>query len=302
MPVLSTENLTKEYYRRPVVDNVNITVSEGDIYGFVGRNGAGKTTLIRMVAGLAKKTSGSYTLFGVPDSERRIDLVRRRMRVVVESATLYPSLNAVQNLTLQCKLLREDTSCISRLLGDVRLENAASKPVKNFSLGMRHRLQIAMAMVGDPGLLLLDEPTNGLDPEGIFQVRELLVRLNRERGVTILVSSHILGELSKFATCYGFIERGRLIKEISAEELHSECRSFVRVRTRDIALAESLLKARGLRYTVLAEGVDVTGVENAGELVTYLTGSGVNVCGFDNLEGDLERYFLDLIGGGYEKR
>ena len=222
MEIIKTENLTKLYNGNPAVDGVSITVNEGEIYGFVGRNGAGKTTVIRMLAGLAKKSSGSFSLFGIPDNNPAITAARRNMRVMVETATLHTGLTAVQNMTIQCKLLGQDTKCIQKLLYDVELDRTGKKPVKNFSLGMKQRLAIAMAMVGEPKLLILDEPTNGLDPEGIFKVRELLVKLNREMGVTILVSSHILTELSKFATCYGFIERGRLIKELTAEELAAE--------------------------------------------------------------------------------
>ena len=219
MAIITTENLTKVYNGKAAVEGVNITVNDGDIYGFVGRNGAGKTTLIRMLAGLAQKTSGSFSLFGVQDTDAAITAARRNMRVMVETATLHTGLTAVQNMTIQCKLLGGGYEKIEELLREVELDGTGKKPVKHFSLGMRQRLAIAMAMLGDPKLLILDEPTNGLDPEGIFLVRELLVKLNKERGVTIMVSSHILTELSKFATCYGFIERGRLIKEISADEL-----------------------------------------------------------------------------------
>ena len=219
MAIITTQNLTKIYGGRPAVDNVSITVNEGDIYGFVGRNGAGKTTVIRMLAGLAKKNSGAFTLFGIPDTDPAISAARRDMRVMVETATLHTGLTAEQNMTIQCKLLGENPGKIRDILREVELDDTGKKPVKNFSLGMRQRLAIAMAMLGEPKLMLLDEPTNGLDPEGIYLVRELLVKLNKERGVTILVSSHILTELAKLATCYGFIERGRLIKEISAEEL-----------------------------------------------------------------------------------
>lgn len=222
MEIIKTENLTKIYDGKPAVNGVSITVNEGDIYGFVGRNGAGKTTVIRMLAGLAKKSSGSFSLFGISDTDPAIVAARKDIRVMVETATLYPGLTAVQNMTIQCKLLGQNPECIQRLLYDVELDGTGRKPVKNFSLGMKQRLAIAMSMVGEPKLMILDEPTNGLDPEGIFKVRELLVKLNRERGLTILVSSHILSELAKFATCYGFIEQGRLIKELTAEDLAAE--------------------------------------------------------------------------------
>lgn len=301
MAILQTENLTKIYGGKAVVNGVNLSVNEGDIYGFVGRNGAGKTTVIRILAGLAKKSSGSYSIFGVPCGSAELTAVRRDMRVVVESATLYPSLNARQNLTIQCKLLGADAGCIPGLLRDVELDGAGKKQVKNFSLGMRHRLQIAMAMVGEPRLLLLDEPTNGLDPEGIFRVRELLVKLNRERGVTILVSSHILSELSKFATCYGFIEDGRLIKEIPAERLNAECANRVRVKVNETELAQRLLTENNYTYTVIEGGMEVSGADSP-EILRLFMGSGVSVYGLETLEGDLESYFLGLIGGVHENR
>ena len=300
MAILTTENLTKIYAGSHVVDSVNITVNEGEIYGFVGRNGAGKTTVIRMLSGLAKKSAGGYTIFGVPDTSREINIVRRDVRVMVETATLHSGLTAAQNLTLQCKLLGESTDCINGLLREVELPDVGNKKVKNFSLGMRQRLAIAMSMVGSPKLLLLDEPTNGLDPEGIFQVRELLVKLNRERGVSMLVSSHILSELAKFATCYGFIERGKLIKEITAEELNNECKNVLRIKVNETELADTLLASRGLHFRQESNNIEIVDVENTNEILSYLTSSGVTVLGFDNIDGDLERYFLRLIGGTHE--
>lgn len=300
MAILTTENLSKIYHGKPAVDGVNITVNEGDIYGFVGRNGAGKTTVIRILAGLAKKTSGSYSLFGVRDTARDIAFVRRDMRVMVETPALYTSLTAAQNLTIQCKLLGESTDCINGLLREVELDDVGRKAVSNFSLGMRQRLAIAMAMVGSPKLLLLDEPTNGLDPEGIYDVRELLVKLNRERGVTILVSSHILSELAKFATCYGFIEQGKLLKEITAEQLNEECKNVLKIKVRETDVASTLLASRGYNFRQGENCVEITGVDQPNEIISYLASSGVTVLGFDSLEGDLERYFLRLIGGTHE--
>lgn len=300
MSILTTENLSKVYYGQRAVDGVNITVEEGQIYGFVGRNGAGKTTVIRILAGLAKKSSGSFTLFGVPDTSHMISLIRRDVRVMVESATLHPGLTAEQNMTIQCKLLGEKTDCIGRLLKEVELDGVGKKTAQNFSLGMRQRLAIAMAMVGEPKLMLLDEPTNGLDPEGIFQVRELLVKLNREHGVTMLVSSHILSELVKFATCYGFIEQGRLLKQITADELNEECKNSLKIKLSETELAQNLLTSRGLNFKTEQNTIEIKDVKEPGEIISYLTSSGVNVLGFDTLEGDLERYFLDLIGGTHE--
>lgn len=302
MAILTTENLSKLYGERPAVDAVNLTVNEGEIYGFVGRNGAGKTTLIRVLAGLAKKSSGSFSLFGITDSDRAITDARRNVRVMVETATLHPGLTAEQNMILQCKLLGESTDCIRPLLREVELEGTGSKSVKNFSLGMRQRLAIATAMIGEPKLLLLDEPTNGLDPEGIFKVRELLVKLNRERGVTILVSSHILTELAKFATCYGFIERGRLLKEVTAEQLNEECKDILRLKVGERELAAKLLAERGYNFKMDINGIEIADATSPNEIFAYLTSAGVTVQGFENQGADLERYFLNLIGGAYETR
>lgn len=223
MKILTTDNLTKKYYGVPALDGVTLSVEEGEIYGLVGRNGAGKTTLIRVVAGLARKSSGAYSVFGISDGDKNLNAARKDMRVMVESATFYPGLSAERNMRMQCTLMGEDPACIPQILHEVELDDVGKKPAKNFSLGMRQRLAIAMAMIGSPRLMLLDEPTNGLDPEGIYRIRELLIKLNRERGVTMLVSSHILPELSKFATRYGFIEGGRLIKELTHEQLEEEC-------------------------------------------------------------------------------
>lgn len=299
MAILTTENLTKLYGGKPAVDSVSLNVNEGDIYGFVGRNGAGKTTLIRILAGLAQKSSGSFSLFGVPDNNRAIVAARSKLRVMVETATLHTGLTAEQNMAIQCKLLGESYDCIRPLLKDVELDTTGKKAVKNFSLGMRQRLAIAMSMIGDPKLLILDEPTNGLDPEGIFHVRELLVKLNREKGVTILVSSHILTELSKFATCYGFIEHGRLLKQITADELKEECKNVLRIKVAERELAKNLLAERGYKFKMEIGGIEILDAA-PNEIFTYLTSSGVTVNAFENLGADLERYFLRLIGGTYE--
>lgn len=302
MAILTTENLSKVYGERPAVDAVNLVVNEGEIYGFVGRNGAGKTTLIRVLAGLAQKSSGSFSLFGIPDSDRAITDARKKVRVMVETPTLHTGLTAEQNMTIQCKLLGERPDCIHPILKEVELEDTGKKPVKNFSLGMRQRLAIAMSMIGEPKLLLLDEPTNGLDPEGIFHVRELLVKLNREHGVTILVSSHILTELAKFATSYGFIERGRLLKQIEAKQLNEECKNILRIKVVETELATKLLAERGYNFSMDINGIEIADATPPNEIFSYLTSSGVTVQGFENLGADLERYFLKLIGGAYESK
>lgn len=220
--ILRTNHITKRYSHRPVVSDLSMTIHKGDIYGFIGKNGAGKTTLIRMITGLAKPSDGNILLFGKPDLLEG----RARIGTVIESPAFYPGMTARENLITQCRLLGiNDLTQVDDILELVGLDDTGKKKARNFSLGMRQRLAIALALIGNPELLILDEPTNGLDPEGIKEIRELILRLNKERKITVLISSHILGELSKFATRYGIIHQGKLIEEFTEEELRERCHS-----------------------------------------------------------------------------
>lgn len=214
--VLKTAGLTKVYGGHQAVSNVNMNVQQGDIYGFIGRNGAGKTTLIRMVVGLAAPSTGSLELFG----STNLSEGRKRIGTVIESPAVFPHMTARQNLEVQGRMMGiKDKRVINDTLLTVGLDPQNKKKVKNFSLGMKQRLAIAIALVGSPDFLCLDEPINGLDPTGIIEIRELIRRLNQERGITVLISSHILGELSKLATRFGIIENGVLIHEFTSKEL-----------------------------------------------------------------------------------
>lgn len=239
--ILQTKNLTKKYGNKIVVDHVSMTICKGDIYGFIGKNGAGKTTLIRMVCGLAKPTIGNLSLFG---SDHLVEN-RAKLGTVIESPALFPNMTARENLIVQCKLQNiTDLRKIDEILELVGLHDTNKKKAKNFSLGMRQRLAIAIALIGEPELLILDEPTNGLDPEGIKEIRELIVHLNQARGLTVLISSHILGELSKFATRYGIIHKGKLIEELTEEDLWKRCSDG---NSNEPNLEEYFLKAIGGR-------------------------------------------------------
>ena len=221
--VLSTDNLTKVYHGFKAVNSINIHVEEGDIYGFIGRNGAGKTTTLKMISGLASPTSGSFSLYEVPFEELNAQKVFARVGNLIEEPGLYPDMTAFDNIYLKCICAGiKDKNYAMEILELVDLDRTGKKKVKGFSLGMRQRLGIALAMVGDPKLLILDEPINGLDPQGILEIRETILKLNKERKITFIISSHILGELSKMATRYGIIDKGRLLKELSAEELASQ--------------------------------------------------------------------------------
>ena len=214
--VLETKNLTKKYSKSAVVDDLNICIRKGDIYGFIGKNGAGKTTTIKMVAGLAAPTSGEVNLFGGGSLSEG----RKRIGTIIENPAIYPYMSARQNIEVQCILKGvQDKAVVDQILDIVGLSGVGNKKAKKFSLGMKQRLAIALALVGSPEFLILDEPINGLDPTGIRDVRELILKLNKEAGITILISSHILGELMKIATCYGIIKDGKLVKQITAEEL-----------------------------------------------------------------------------------
>lgn len=298
--ILETENLSKRYRHYKALDNLTMAVPKGSIYGLVGKNGAGKTTLIRVVCGLQAPTTGSYSLYGARFGEAKLNRVRRRMGAVVEMPALYPNLTAKQNLELQYRVLGlPDNSGISQLLELVGLSNTGNKKAGNFSLGMKQRLGIAVALCGDPDFLVLDEPVNGLDPQGIVEMRELILKLNRQRQITVLISSHILDELSKIATHYGFIDGGRMVKEISAHDLESACRKCVRVEVTSTLPLSRILDNFGLEYRVLSKtGADIYGEVNITALVESLKAENCQLLSLKERDETLESYYINLIGGG----
>jgi ABC-type multidrug transport system, ATPase component len=298
--VLRTEGLSKLFGKKPAVDNVNMCVQKGDIYGLIGKNGAGKTTLIRMAVGLAAPTKGKIELF---DSEQLIKQ-RDKMGTVIEYPAIYPNMTAKDNLMTQCKLQNiKDVSIIREILELVGLSDAGKKKAKNFSLGMKQRLAIAISLVGEPEFLILDEPTNGLDPEGIKEIRILIQKLNKERQITVLISSHILGELSKLATRYGIIHGGKLIEEFTDEELKEKCKTgiVITVDKADVEKCVSVLKEKlkANNLEVKAEGeIHLYDFEEQTGLVNQILAKNdiiVNAIAVE--ESDLEDYFLSVIGG-----
>ena len=216
--ILSANGLYKSYKNFKALNGLSMNVPKGAIYGFVGKNGAGKTTLIRIICGLQEPTSGGYSLYGCKNGDAKMTEARRRMGAVVETPSIYGDLTAEENIKEQYRILGLPSyDGVDELLKLVGLEDTGKKKAKNFSLGMRQRLAIAIALAGDPDFLVLDEPVNGLDPQGIVEIRELILKLNQQRQITVLISSHILDELSRLATHYGFIDSGRMVKEISAQ-------------------------------------------------------------------------------------
>ncbi|MDE7405136.1 MAG: ATP-binding cassette domain-containing protein, partial [Lachnospiraceae bacterium] len=270
------------------------------INGFVGKNGAGKTTLIRLICGLQNPTSGDYTLYGIKNTEKDIRKSQRRIGAVVETPSIYLDMTAEDNLKEQYRILGLPSfDDIPSLLHLVGLEDTGKKKAKNFSLGMRQRLGIAIALCGDPDFLVLDEPVNGLDPQGIIEIRELILKLNRERQITVLISSHILDELSRLATHYGFIDSGRLIKEISAEELERTCQRSLRLEVSDMRVLARVMEELEIEYHVISDTqVDVFAKMTATKVILELAKKGCEVISIHERDESLESYYVSLLGGG----
>ena len=298
--VLQTQGLTKRYRRGKALDGLTMAVPKGAIYGLVGKNGAGKTTLLRLICGLQEPSSGSYSLYGVSNDRKELLKVRRRMGAVVETPSIYLNMSAGENLEQQALILGlPDVNGLGELLELVGLENAGPKKAGHFSLGMRQRLGLAVALVGDPDFLVLDEPTNGLDPQGIVDLRELILKLNRERRVSFLVSSHILGELSRTATHYGIIDRGRMVKELSARELEQSCRKRLVLQVTDTAALARTLDGLHLEYKILSDSeAELFAKPNVTRLAAALAEAGCEILDLREKDENLESYFLSLVGGG----
>lgn len=296
---LTCDALCKHYGRFKVLNGVSMHVPKGAIYGFVGRNGAGKTTLIRQICGLQSPTAGGYTLYGVPHTDPAIHAARKRMGAVVETPSIYLDMTAEDNLIMQYRVLGlPSREGIPELLALVGLEQAGKKKARHFSLGMKQRLGIAVALCGGPDLLVLDEPVNGLDPQGIIEIRELILRLNREKGITVLISSHYLDELAKLATHYGFIDNGRIVKEIGAAELNADCRKCIRITVSDTRPLCWVLDRMKLDYRVRSDTeADIYGEVSVTALTLALNEEGCAVYSMLEQDESLESYFLSLLGG-----
>ena len=299
--VLKTYNITKKYGEQLAVDNVNMTIKKGDIYGFIGQNGAGKTTLIRLITGLIHKSGGEIELLGA-NEENELNKARTMVGSLIETPSFYTNMTARENLEVS-RLVRNipGKKCIDEVLELVGLKDVEKKKVKNFSLGMRQRLGIANALMGNPKLLILDEPINGLDPMGIVGIRELLKKINKEKDMTILISSHILSELSELATTYGIISNGKLIEEITAKQLSEKCRQYIDLRVDDTARAVILLERElGISdYEVLEDSnIKVfSNLDNVGEINSLLSRSGIIVESISVKGENLEEYFMNKVGG-----
>ena len=295
--VLQTNGLTKKYGDKIAVDNVNINIAKGDIYGLIGKNGAGKTTIMKMICGLISKNEGDIKLFGSSNLKKG----RKRIGTIIEQPGLYPNMTAKENLIYYDKLLGiTDYSNVEEVLRLVGLDGTGQKKTKAFSMGMKQRLSIAISLIGNPDFLILDEPINGLDPAGIKEIRELILKLNYENDITILISSHILEEVFRITTKYGIIKNGILVDEFSAEELQTRCKKCLSLVVNDIEKAVYIIRntIKSNDYRVFEQGkiciydrldipeqINKSLVEN-GILVSSLT-----------LEGsDTESYFIKIMG------
>lgn len=299
--VIQTMNLTKVYKKFTAVSDLSISVNQGDIYALVGQNGAGKTTLLKMICGLTPTTSGKLMLFGNA-SASELQKARTHMGTMIETPGFYPYLSAKDNLEYY-RIQRggKDQKAVDHALEFVGLADTGNKKFRSFSLGMKQRLGLALAVMNHPDILILDEPINGLDPMGIKEFREIILRLNQENQTTILISSHILGELSQIATTYGFISKGKLVEHISAEDLKEKCRNFLNIDTDDAQKAAQVLKEQFSisnlevvdRYTLhVGEQMD-----KSGQFVKALVGNGLLVSQVYRSGINLEEYFVSLMGG-----
>ncbi len=297
--VLETNNLRKKYRRNEVLIDVNMHIEKGAIYGLIGKNGAGKTTLIRVICGLQKPTAGNYSICGVSNVSKDISKTRKKIGAIIESPSLCLNMSAEDNLKKQYKITGiPNLEGIHDILKIVKLDDKKNKKVKNFSLGMKQRLGIAIALVGSPDFIILDEPINGLDPEGIIEIRELILKLNKEKGITFLISSHYLDELSKIATCYGFLNDGKIVKEISKKELEQDFKKKIQIKIDNVKECVRYLEETRIPYKIISdEVIDIYEKINVTKLVTALSKRNCIVNNFQEKDETLESYYLNLIGG-----
>lgn len=294
--LICTKDLTKVYGKKRVLDGINMHVPKGSIYGFVGKNGSGKTTTMRIILGLTNQTKGTVTL-----SDDYKGPLRKNLSGVIENPAFYPNMNASGNMLSQCYALgiKDAKGETKRILDLVGLKFDDSKKVKNYSLGMKQRLAIGMSMIGDPSLLLLDEPINGLDPEGIKEIRETIVHLNKEKGITIVISSHILSELEKMVTHYGIINDGKIKTEISASDLKKKVRGCIHVTTNDNQRAKSVLEEElSVKNAQIKDGELLVFDEvTISDVTKELVSKDLIIDSINSEKGNYEDYFIKLMGG-----
>ena len=302
--ILQTNALTKQYGKNRVLDGVTMNIQRGDIYGFVGENGSGKTTVIRLITGLIYADSGDFTLFGVRSDSPEVRAARARIGAIVETPSIYLNLSAKDNLLMQCGILGiRDKEKSKETLAMVGLEELWENPKRagDFSLGMRQRLGIAMALLSDPEFIVLDEPMNGLDPAGIVDIREMILHLNRDLGITFLISSHILTELALVATRYGIISRGKLLREVSAAELENVSLQTTEIKTpaKDALFALLSSNFDNMKISLLDGGVRINGDIDLNEVLGKIINANIKITSVNTHRSSIEDYYLSMTGGGH---
>ncbi len=297
--VIEAASLTKKYKNFKALDDLNLHVPVGSIYGLIGKNGAGKTTLIRLICGLQKVDTGEYYIYGIKNTDKEILNVRSRIGAIVETPAIYENLSARDNIIEELTLLGSPTfDDIDELLELVGLSDVGAKKAGKFSLGMRQRLGIAIALAGNPDILILDEPINGLDPEGIIDIRELILKLNKEKNITILISSHYLDELSKIATHYGFVDKGKMKKEISKDELINKMKHRIVLKVNDAKKIIPYLDSQNITYEIENDKtINIFSNIKIPKLISDLSKYNLEVIDVLEASETLENYFLNLIGG-----
>lgn len=297
--ILETKGLTKIYGKSKAANHINAHIKQGDIYGLIGRNGAGKTTFLRMISGLSTPTEGDFTLFGYSGKDKIAYM--NRVGSLIEAPGIYPKLSALENLKIKCIAMGvRDKNMPKEILQIVGLDNVGNKKVGKFSLGMKQRLGIGLAIVGNPDIIILDEPINGLDPQGIAEVRETIEKLNKEKGITFIISSHILEELSKLATSYGIIHNGILLQEFTKEELMQKCSERIELKTNDLSKTCTVLERIGItNYKVINnEEIHIfERLQDSGEIVLELAKEEIQTLGISVKNESLEDYYFNLTGG-----
>lgn len=298
--ILETNQLEKTYHHFKAINNLNIHVPKGSIYGLIGKNGTGKTTLIRLICGLQKPTNGGYTIYGIKDTEKEILDIRKRMGAIIETPSIRLDATAEDNLKEQYRMIGLPSfDNLQELLKLVGLANTGKKKARHFSLGMKQRLGIAIALVGNPDFLILDEPINGLDPEGIIEIRELILTLNKEKGITFLISSHYLDELSKISTHYGFIKNGTMLQEIAKEQLEEKCKKRIELEVNNVKECVKYFEERQFSYEVISEKrLNLYNKINITDLAIALSEKNCIINKFQEKEESLESYYINLMGGG----
>ncbi|KEI98754.1 bacitracin ABC transporter ATP-binding protein [Clostridium botulinum A2B3 87] len=302
--ILKTTNLSKKYKKDFVVSNLNISIKRGEIYGFIGENGAGKTTFIRMITGLVAPTNGEIKLFS-KEKDDELGNVRKRIGALIEKPAFYPYMTAYENLeAFRIEKGIPGKECIGKILKSVGLYEDRNKKLRNFSLGMKQKLALAIALLGDPEFLILDEPINGLDPMGIKEVRDILKKLNKEKNITMLISSHILGELYQLANCYGIIHKGKLMEQITLKELDEKCKRSLSIKVDDVNKAATILETElsTINFKILPDGTIklYDYVDNSRLVSSTLTKANIIIDQIMPNESNLEEYFINLVGGDHK--